>query len=298
MPATGLLFRRVAIIGLGLIGGSLALRLKREAAVEHISGCARTDQTLGIARKRKMIDSGSVDPAAAVADADLVVICAPMGTYRAIVEAVGRVLKPGAIVTDVGSVKASVVADIGPSLPAGVALVPGHPVAGTENSGPEAAFPELFDDHRCILTPPADCDPHAVAQVRAMWERCGATVDEMDAAHHDIVLALTSHLPHAIAYTIVGTATDLEEDLQSEVVKFSAGGFRDFTRIAASDPTMWRDIFLSNREAVLEVISRFDEDLTRLKRAIRRGDGDTLFDLFDRTRQIRRSIVAANPRIP
>lgn len=291
------LFQRVAIIGLGLIGGSLALRLKRDVLAGRIVGCARSDRTLAVALDRSMVDAATSDPAESVADADLIVIAAPMGAYKAIASAIGPHLSPGAIVTDVGSVKSSVIADVAPALPAGVALVPGHPVAGTENSGPEAAFPELFDDHRCILTPPPQTDPDAVARVRAMWEACGMAVDEMDAAHHDLVLALTSHLPHVIAYTIVGTATELEEDLASEVVKFSAAGFRDFTRIAASDPTMWRDIFLANREAVLEVISRFDEDLTRLKRAIRRGDGDALFDLFERTRQVRRSILAANPRV-
>ncbi|MEZ5667810.1 MAG: prephenate/arogenate dehydrogenase family protein [Alphaproteobacteria bacterium] len=292
------LFRRAAIVGLGLIGGSLALRLKRDGTVGAIVGCARSQRTLDVARGRRMLDDGTTDPAAAVADADLVVLCTPLGSYKALAAAIGPHLAPGAVVTDVGSVKASVLADVAPHLPAGVALVPGHPVAGTENSGPEAGFPELFERHRCILTPPPDADPAAVAAVQALWERCGATVDIMDAAHHDIVLALTSHLPHVIAYTIVGTATELEQDLQSEVVKFSAGGFRDFTRIAASDPTMWRDIFLANREAVLEVISRFDEDLTRLKRAIRRGDGEALYELFERTRQIRRSILAANPKVP
>jgi cyclohexadieny/prephenate dehydrogenase len=289
-------FARIAIVGLGLIGGSLALRAKRERAVGHVTGCARSEATLAVARARGMIDSGTLDLAEAVADAELVVIAAPLGAYPALAAEMGPHLKPGTIVSDVGSVKAPVIAEFRPHLPAGVALVPGHPVAGTENSGPEAAFPELFDARRCILTPPEGTDPAAVARVRALWERCGMTVELMDAAHHDLVLALTSHLPHAIAYTIVGTATDLEQDLQAEVVKFSAGGFRDFTRIAASDPVMWRDIFLANREAVLEVLSRFDEDLTRLKRAIRRGDGPAMFELFERTRQIRRSILAANPK--
>ncbi|MGF1627353.1 MAG: prephenate/arogenate dehydrogenase family protein [Alphaproteobacteria bacterium] len=289
-------FGRVAIVGLGLIGGSLALRAKRDGIVGHITGCARSDATLLFALASGMVDVGTLDVAQAVAGAELVVIAAPMGAYPALAAAMGPHLAPGTIVTDVGSVKATVAAEVAPHLPPGVVLVPGHPVAGTENSGPEAAFPELFDARRCILTPPEGADPAAVAKVRALWERCGMTVDLMDAAHHDLVLALTSHLPHAIAYTIVGTATDLERDLQAEVVKFSAGGFRDFTRIAASDPTMWRDIFLANRDAVLEVLSRFDEDLTRLKRAIRRGDGAAMYEMFERTRQIRRSIVAANPK--
>lgn len=291
-------FDHVAIIGLGLIGGSLALRLKRDGTVGRITGCARSERTLEVARNRGMIDDGEADPAACVGAADLVVIATPMGAYKVIAEAIGPALRPDAIVTDVGSVKASVFAQVQPHLPAGVALIPGHPVAGTENSGPDAAFPELFDAHRCILTPAADHDAAALSRVRAMWERCGMAVEVMDAAHHDLVLALTSHLPHVIAYTIVGTATELEQDVRAEVVRYSAGGFRDFTRIAASDPEMWRDIFLANREAVLEVISRFDEDLTRLKRWIRRGDGDALYELFERTRTIRRSILAANPRVP
>lgn len=290
------IFDRVAIIGLGLIGGSLALRAKREGLAGQIVGCARSQRTLDVALRRGMIDSGSLVMRDAVIGADLVVIATPIGVYEQVAAAIGPHLAPGAIVTDVGSVKATVLSEVAPHLPDTVSLVPGHPVAGTENSGPEAAFPELFDARRCILTPPEGTDPAAVARVRALWEGCGMTVDLMDATHHDLVLALTSHLPHAIAYTIVGTATELEEDLQSEVVKFSAAGFRDFTRIAASDPTMWRDIFLANRDAALEVLSRFDEDLTRLKRAIRRGDGDTLFELFERTRDIRRSILAANPK--
>lgn len=290
------IFDRVAIIGLGLIGGSLALRAKREGLAGQIVGCARSQRTLDVALSRGMIDSGSLVMRDAVIGADLVVIATPIGVYEQVAAAIGPHLAPGAIVTDVGSVKATVLSEVAPHLPDTVSLVPGHPVAGTENSGPEAAFPELFDARRCILTPPEGTDPAAVARVRALWEGCGMTVDLMDANHHDLVLALTSHLPHAIAYTIVGTATELEEDLQSEVVKFSAAGFRDFTRIAASDPTMWRDIFLANRDAALEVLSRFDEDLTRLKRAIRRGDGDTLFELFERTRDIRRSILAANPK--
>ena len=296
MQGTEPVFDRVAIIGLGLIGGSLALRLKRDGVAGHIVGCARSDRTLDVARSRGMVDDATSDMSAAVAGADLVVLATPMGAYQDVAAVIGPHLAPGVIVTDVGSVKHTVARDVGPHLPDGVILVPGHPVAGTENSGPEAAFPELFDARRCILTPPEGADREATDRLRAMWARCGMAVEVMDAVHHDLVLALTSHLPHAIAYTIVGTATDLEQDLQAEVVKFSAGGFRDFTRIAASDPTMWRDIFLANRDAVLEVISRFDEDLTRLKRAIRRGDGEAMYDLFDRTRQIRRSILAANPK--
>ena len=228
-----------------------------------------------------------------VPDADLVVLATPLGAYPELAREVAPYLMRGAILTDVGSVKLPVVRDVGPSVPDGVFFVPGHPIAGTEHSGPEAGFAELFDGRWCILTPVAGTDPTAVEKLKNFWERCGSKVDTMDPGHHNLVLAIVSHVPHLIAYNIVGTAADLETVTQSEVIKYSASGFRDFTRIAASDPTMWRDIFLNNREAVLEMLGRFNEDLSVLQRAIRYGDGDALFNLFTRTRAIRRSIIEA-----
>ena len=288
-----LLFRRVALIGIGLIGSSLSHVIRRDGLAEHIAVAARTQQTLDKAMELGLADSVTLDAGQAVEDADLVVLCTPLGAYAGIAAAIGPALKPGAIVSDVGSVKQAVIRDVGPHLPAGVHLVPAHPVAGTEHSGPEAGFAELFDGRWCVLTPAAGTDAQAIDRVKTLWERAGMLIEMMDAAHHDQVLALTSHLPHLIAYTIVGTATDLEEHLQQEVIKYSAGGFRDFTRIAASDPVMWRDVFLNNREATLDVLQRFSEDLTAMQRAIRRGEGDTLEDLFSRTRAIRRGIIEA-----
>ncbi|HUH83637.1 MAG TPA: prephenate/arogenate dehydrogenase family protein [Stellaceae bacterium] len=286
-------FSRVALIGIGLIGSSLARVLRREKLADEIVACDRRQATLDTALQLDLADSVTADPAEAVAGADLVVIGTPLSAYAEIGQRIGAAVAAGTIVTDVGSVKAAVIRDLKPSLPAGVHLVPGHPVAGTEHSGPEAGFAELFQERWCILTPPADADPSAVERVMRLWQRAGMKVVTMDAEHHDKVLAITSHLPHLIAYTIVGTATDLEEMLKSEVIKFSAGGFRDFTRIAASDPVMWRDIFLNNREAVLEMLQRFSEDLTALQRAIRWGEGEKLEELFRRTRAIRRSIIEA-----
>jgi len=287
------LFDRVALIGVGLIGSSLARVLRRDSPQTTIAACARTDQTLETVRRLGLADETSDDPAAAAADADLVVIATPLSVYGEIARRIAPVLREGAIVTDVGSVKGAAIAALRPELPSRVHFVPGHPVAGTEHSGPEAGFAELFQDRWCILTPPPGTAPDAISKITRMWEQAGMRVVTMEAEHHDKVLAVTSHLPHLIAYTIVGTATELGEDLQSEVVAFSAGGFRDFTRIAASDPVMWRDIFLENREAVLELLQRFSEDLTALQRAIRRGDGDTLHKWFTRTRAIRRSIIEA-----
>ena len=241
-----------------------------------------------------LADEVTDDPATAVRDADLVVIAAPLGAYAAIVTRIAPALKKGAIVSDVGSVKAPVTRDLPGMLPAHVHLVPGHPIAGTENSGPGSGFETLFEGRWFIMTPPPGTDADAVAKVGDLWRGCGSLIEIMDAPHHDKVLGITSHLPHLIAYTIVGTAADLEEDAQSEVIKFSASGFRDFTRIAASDPTMWRDVFLNNREAVLEMLQRFTEDLTALQKAIRVGDGEALFDLFTRTREIRRRIIDAH----
>ena len=292
-PAPDPLFQRVALIGIGLIGSSLARVIRRDRLAVHIAVTARTQQTLDAAMRLKFADSASLDPAVAARGADLVVVCAPMSTYAEIARTIAPALKPGAIVSDVGSVKAPVARDIGRALPKGVHLVPGHPIAGTEHSGPEAGFAELFQGRWCILTPDTQTDKGAVEKVAELWRRAGSTIAVMDAAHHDRVLAITSHLPHLIAYTIVDTAAQLEKDVQGEVIKFSASGFRDFTRIAASDPVMWRDIFLANREAVLEILQRFNEDLTALQRAIRQGDGKTLEETFSRTRAIRKGVIEA-----
>jgi cyclohexadieny/prephenate dehydrogenase len=290
---SGVHFERVALIGIGLINSSLARLLRREKLAGEIVACARSQKSLDAARGLGLCDEATLDPAAAVAGADLVVLGTPLSAYAGIAEAIGGALKPGAVVTDVGSVKQAVIRDILPHIPAGVHFVPGHPVAGTEHSGPESGFADLFHDRWYIVTPLPDTDPAALARVTGLWQAAGMKIVTMEAEHHDLVLAITSHLPHLIAYTIVGTATDLEDALKSEVIKFSAGGFRDFTRIAASDPVMWRDIFLNNREAVLEMLQRFSEDLTALQRAIRWGDAKQLEDLFTRTRAIRRSIIEA-----
>jgi cyclohexadieny/prephenate dehydrogenase len=286
-------FQRIALIGVGLIGSSLARVLRRDSPDTTIVACARRAETLAAVRRLGLADMTTDDPAAAVKDADLVVLATPLSAYAEIARHIAPALRDGAIVTDVGSVKSAAIQALQPLLPDRVHFVPGHPVAGTEHSGPEAGFAELFRDRWCILTPLPETASEAVAKVKALWELAGMRVVTMAAEHHDKVLAVTSHLPHLIAYTIVGTATELGSDLQSEVVAYSAGGFRDFTRIAASDPVMWRDIFLSNREAVLELLQRFSEDLTALQRAIRRGDGETLHQWFTRTRAIRRSIIEA-----
>jgi len=286
-------FERVAFIGIGHIGSSLARVILRDELAGSIIACARRKETRDTVLRLKLADAVTADPAEAVKGADLVVIATPLSTYGEIGKAIAPALKDGAIVTDVGSVKGLVLRELAPLLPKAVHLVPGHPVAGTENSGPESGFPEVFQNRWCILTPVPGGDAAALDKVMRLWQSAGMNVVTMDAEHHDTVLAITSHLPHLIAYTIVGTATDLEDTLKSEVIKFSASGFRDFTRIAASDPVMWRDIFLNNREAVLAVLQRFNEDLTALQRAIRWGEGDKLQDLFTRTRAIRRSIIEA-----
>ena len=286
-------FERVAFIGIGLIGSSLARVMIRDKLAGEIVACARTPATLDAVKTLKLADRVTNDPAAAVKGADLVVIATHLSAYAAIGKRIADTLKPGAIVTDVGSVKQAVIRDLKPQLPSAVHFVPGHPVAGTEFSGPAAGFADMFRDRWCILTPLAGTDPKAVERVRKMWESAGMKVATMDPAHHDLVLAITSHLPHLIAYTIVGTANDLEDTLKSEVIKFSAGGFRDFTRIAASDPVFWRDVFLANRDAVLAMLQRFTEDLTAMQRAIRYGEGETLERVLSRTRAIRKSIVDA-----
>jgi cyclohexadieny/prephenate dehydrogenase len=285
------LFNRLALIGVGLIGSSIARAARAQGAVREIVATARSPATRRRVAELGLADQVVEDNAAAAAGADLVIVCAPVGVCGEIAEAIAPQLKRGAIVSDVGSVKGAIVHDMGPHLPAGVHFVPAHPVAGTEHSGPDAGFAELFVGRWCILTPPQGADAAAVSRLAAFWRLLGANVETMAPEHHDLVLAITSHLPHLIAYTIVGTADELAEVTRSEVLKFSAGGFRDFTRIAASDPTMWRDVFLANKEAVLEMLGTFNEDLAQLTRAIRRGDGEALFEHFKRTRAIRRGIV-------
>ncbi|SNS70477.1 cyclohexadieny/prephenate dehydrogenase [Sphingomonas laterariae] len=283
-------FARVSIIGLGLIGSSIARAVRQHMPTVQLTGHDGDPAVRHRAREIDLVDDIADTPGAAVTDADLVILCVPVGAMGPVAEAIAPELPADAIVSDVGSSKAGVAAALAAALP-GATIIPAHPVAGTENSGPDAGFASLFHGRWCILTPPEGASEAAVARLAAFWEGLGAKVETMDARHHDLVLAVTSHLPHLIAYTIVGTASDLEEVTQSEVIKYSAGGFRDFTRIAASDPTMWRDVFIANKDAVLEMLQRFSEDITALQRAIRWGDGDTLFELFTRTRAIRRSII-------
>jgi cyclohexadieny/prephenate dehydrogenase len=287
------LFGRVALIGLGLIGSSMAWAMRRGGLAGEIVGHARSAATRARAAELGFCDRVEEAAAAAAEGADLVVLCVPVGAYGPVTREIAAALAPGAIVSDAGSVKASVVAAVAPHLPEGVAFVPAHPIAGTEHSGPDAGFAELFDNRWCILTPSDGDDPAPVARMRALWEAMGAKVAEMTPEHHDLVLAVTSHVPHAIAYTMVGVADDLRRVTDSEVIQFSAAGFRDFTRIAASDPTMWRDVFLNNREATLDILGRFTEELFQLQRAIRTGDSAFLFDYFTRTRAIRRGIIEA-----
>jgi cyclohexadieny/prephenate dehydrogenase len=282
---------RLAIIGAGLIGSSIARAARAFGVARDIAILDAAPQVMARVRDLGIADEASGDPARALAGAELVIICTPVGVCGAVARAIAPHLAPGAILSDVGSVKGAVVAAVAPHVPAGVHFIPAHPIAGTEFSGPDAGFATLFENRWCLLTPPENVDAAALSRLAAFWTRIGAKVETMSADHHDRVLALTSHLPHLIAYNIVGTADDFGEQTRSEVIKFSASGFRDFTRIAASDPTMWRDIFLANREAVLEMLGRFNEDLSALQRMIRRGDGDGLFDFFTRTRAIRRSII-------
>ncbi len=290
-------FERVALIGLGLIGSSLGHVIHQKKLAKSVVGYARSKATRARALEIGFIDEVTADASACAKEADLIVLCTPVGIIGDIVKEIAPSLKPGSVVTDVGSVKSAIVEQSLPHMPDGVFLVPGHPIAGTEQSGPDSGFAELFENRWCILTPVPDAQSEeyqtAVSRLTAFWEACGSRVDVMDPKHHDLVLAITSHVPHLIAYNIVGTAADLERVAQAEVIKYSASGFRDFTRIAASDPTMWRDVFLNNKDAVLEMLGRFVEDLSALQRAIRWDDGEALFDLFTRTRQIRRSIVEA-----
>lgn len=285
------IFDKVALIGLGLIGSSIARAIRAYGAARRIAASDASETVVTRVAELAIADEATQDAAEAVRGAELVILCVPVGVCGEVARAIAPHLSPGSILSDVGSVKGAVVAQIAPHVPAAAHFIPAHPIAGTEYSGPDAGFASLFQNRWCILTPPPDADAAALRRLTEFWTRLGANVETMTAAHHDLVLAVTSHLPHLIAYNIVGTAADLEEVTQSEVIKFSASGFRDFTRIAASDPTMWRDIFLNNKEAVLEMLGRFDEDLTALQRMIRRGDGEGLFALFTRTRAIRRSIV-------
>ncbi len=288
------LFERVCLIGIGLIGSSLGRAIKRHGLARKVVGCARRAETRQAALDLGVCDTVHADPAEAAAGSDLVVLCTPLSGYPEIAERISGSLRRESILSDVGSVKQAVIRDVGPFVPDHVHFIPGHPIAGTEKSGPEAGFAELFEDRWAILTPPPGTDSHAVERLSALWRGVGAMVEIMDARHHDRVLAMTSHLPHLIAYTIVSTAADLETGERQEVVKFSAGGFRDFTRIAASDPVMWRDIFLNNRDAVLEVLQRFNEDITALQRAIRWGEGEVLEDRFRHTRELRRGVIEAH----
>jgi cyclohexadieny/prephenate dehydrogenase len=291
------LFQKIALVGIGLIGSSLARVIRREKLVRAISISTRRAETLDRARQLELGDSYSTDAAEAVAGADLVIVSVPVGSSGEVAESIAGALKPGAIVTDVGSTKRSVIAQMEPVLPKNVHFIPGHPLAGTEKSGPDAGFADLFKNRWCIFTPLPGTDSAALEKLSEFWRRCGSNVDTMDPAHHDMVLAIVSHLPHIIAYNIVGTADDLQTVTKSEVIKYSASGFRDFTRLAASDPTMWRDVCLHNKDAILEMLARFSEDLASLQRAIRWGDGEKLFDLFTRTRAIRRSIIEAGQEV-
>ena len=287
------MFEKVAMLGLGLIGSSLCHGIREQALAKVISGHAKSAETRQVALELKLVNEVHETAADAVRGADLVILCVPVGACGAMTKEIGPHLKAGAILTDVGSVKGAIVRDCGPYIPKGVHFIPGHPIAGTEQSGPRSGFATLFHGKWCILTPVAGSDEQAVSKLTHFWQALGSMVDIMDPEHHDMVLAITSHLPHLIAYNTVATAADLETVTNSEVIKYSASGFRDFTRIAASDPTMWRDVFLNNKDAVLEMLGRFSEELAVLQRAVRWGDGETLFNLFTRAREVRRGIIAA-----
>ncbi|MER9756226.1 prephenate/arogenate dehydrogenase family protein [Mesorhizobium sp. M0166] len=284
------LFEKIALVGIGLIGSSLARVISRERLGGHIAITTRSAETLKRAEDLKLGDDYTAEAKEAVRGAGLVIVSVPVGASGAVVEEIAPVLKKGAILTDVGSTKASVIAQMQRFVPEGVHFIPGHPLTGTEMSGPDAGFAELFENRWCILTPLEGTDPAALEKLCQFWRRCGSSIDTMDPQHHDMTLAIVSHLPHIIAYNIVGMADDLEAVTKCEIVKYSASGFRDFTRLAGSDPTMWPDVCLHNREAILEMLARFSEDLASLQRAIRWGEGDKLFDLFTRTRAIRRSM--------
>jgi cyclohexadieny/prephenate dehydrogenase len=285
------IFQKVTIIGLGLIGSSIARGIRKYGVAEKIIAADLNPDVCETVKRLGIADVAMTDIRQSVVGSDLVVLCIPVGAFADVGAVIGPALKAGAVVTDTGSVKGAIIKAFEPHVPESVGFVPAHPIAGTEHSGPESGFPELFEKRWCILTPTPKTDIKAVEKVTNFWEALGAQIEIMDPSHHDLVLGITSHLPHLIAYTIVGTADDLEDDIKSEVIKFSASGFRDFTRIAASDPTMWRDVFLNNKDAVLEILQRFTEDLTALQKAIRRGDGIYMFETFTRTRAIRRQII-------
>ena len=287
------MFKQITIIGFGLIGSSLARAIIEHKIAESIVCVDQSQDVCDKVLSMGLADDATTDPALGVPESDMVILCSPVGTMPSIADAIADHLKEGCIVTDVGSVKVSVIKALQPRLPSNVHLVPAHPISGAELSGPEHGFAELFINRWAILTPLPHTELKAIEKVTQFWEACGSNVEIMDPEHHDLVLGITSHLPHLIAYTIVGTATDLEDDIKSEVIKFSAGGFRDFTRIAASDPTMWRDVFLNNKEAVLEVLQRFSEDLSALQKAIRKQDGEYLYNHFTETRAIRQAIIEA-----
>ncbi len=286
-------FDTVALIGIGLIGSSISHAIRRGGLARRIVGSAKTEATRATAIRLGLVDEAFENSADAVKAADLVILCVPVRACGPVAAEISGNLKPGAILTDVGSVKGSVVADVAPYVPAGVHFIPGHPIAGTEHSGPEAGFAELFDGRWCVLTPPPGTDNPAIERLKAFWQALGSNVEIMAPDHHDMVLAITSHVPHLIAFNICNTAAHLERVTESEVIKFSAGGFRDFTRIAASDPTMWRDVFLTNRTAMIEMLGRFTEDLLHLQRAMRFGDGETLFRMITEARHIRRGVIEA-----
>lgn len=289
------MFDKVSIIGLGLIGSSLARIIMNKRLAAHLVAVDINPKVCETVRALGIAHSATISLSEGVKDSDLVILCVPVGAMGLIGGAIAPFLKKGAILSDTGSVKGAVVEALKPHMPQGVELVPGHPIAGTEHSGPESGFPELFEGRWTILTPLHDTSLEAIDKVSALWQECGAKIELMEAEHHDLILGITSHLPHLIAYTIVDTANNLEDDIKSEVIKYSASGFRGFTRIAASDPTMWRDVFLSNKRAVLEILQRFTEDLSVMQKAIRQGDGDTLFDVFSRSREIRKAIVEMGP---
>lgn len=290
-------FNKIALIGIGLIGSSLARVIRQKKLADHIAIATRTGTTLERARELDLGDSYTTDNSKAVENADLVIVSVPVGASGYVAKEISQHLKPEALVTDVGSTKASVIRQMKPELPDTVHFIPGHPIAGTEFSGPDAGFADLFINRWCILTPLPNTNDEALEKLTQFWQACGAKVDQMDPEHHDLVLAITSHLPHLIAYNIVGTASDLEKVTNSEVIAYSASGFRDFTRLASSDPTMWRDICLNNKDAIIEMLGRFSEDLASLQRAIRWGDGEALFNLFTRTRAVRRGIIEAGQEV-
>jgi cyclohexadieny/prephenate dehydrogenase len=284
-------FKRVALLGCGLIGSSIARAARAQGLAGDIVANARSEKSLARIAELGIADRVEADPARAVQDADCVILCAPVGAYADLAAAIAPHLEPGAILSDVGSTKQSVIRDVGPLVPAGVHFVPAHPLAGTEHSGPDAGFATLFEGRWCLLTPPPGTDPDAVLRVRSFWERMGSMVSVMEPAHHDRVLAIVSHLPHLIAFTICGTADDLADETRQQVLQFAASGFRDFTRIAASDPEMWRDVFLNNREALLEMLARFTEDAQAMAKAVRWGDAAYIEDKIGRGRKIRRSLI-------